>query len=93
MIVVLARLKIKEGTAQPFIEVAKKLAEASRNEPGMRGYELLRESDHAFSFLERYVDEAAIEAHRKTDHFRMLGREMGAFLHGKPEVIRLDEVN
>lgn len=35
----------------------------------MRGYELLRESESGFSFLERDVDEAAIEAHKRTEHF------------------------
>ena len=36
--------------------------------------------------------EAAVEAHRSTDYFKTLGRRMGEFLGGKPEVLLLKEV-
>lgn len=89
--VIVATLKIKEGAADEFVAVAKRLAEAVRaNEPGNLHYELLKtDSATSWVFLERYKDEAAIEAHRKSDHFRTIGREMGAFMDGKPELLRL----
>ena len=39
--------------------------------------------------MERYVDQAAIEAHRATEHFKTLGRKMGEFMEGRAEVTRL----
>jgi len=41
---------------------------------------------------ERYVDQAAVEAHRASEHFRTLGRKMGEYMDGRPEVLRLREV-
>jgi quinol monooxygenase YgiN len=42
--------------------------------------------------MERYVDQAAVEAHRATDYFKALGRKMGEFMDGRPEIQRLREV-
>jgi quinol monooxygenase YgiN len=42
--------------------------------------------------MERYVDQAAVETHRATEHFKTLGRKMGEFMDGRPEVLRLREV-
>ena len=92
MIVVLAHLKIKEGMADAFVEVAQQLVAASRTEPGCLGYELLQEGPLQFSFLERYTGERAVEAHLKTEHFKTHGRKLGEFMEGRPDVIRLAAV-
>jgi quinol monooxygenase YgiN len=42
--------------------------------------------------MERYKDEDAVKAHRGSDHFRSLGKEMGAFMDGPPEILRLNEL-
>jgi quinol monooxygenase YgiN len=42
--------------------------------------------------VERYVDQAAVDAHRATDYFKALGRRMGEFMDGRPEVMRLRQV-
>ena len=44
----------------------------------------------AFVALE---DQAAVEAHRASDHFKTLGRKMGEYMEGRPEVVRLREVD
>lgn len=93
MIVVLARLRVKSGSESEFVQVARKLAELSCAEEGSRGYELLREGEKCYSFLERYVDTEAVEMHRKSEHYRTLGRQLGEFMEGKPEVIRLETVD
>jgi len=36
--------------------------------------------------------EAAVEAHRQTDYFKSIGRKMGEFMAGRPELLRLTEV-
>ncbi len=93
MIVVLARLQIKDGSDKSFVEVASQLAKLSAAEEGSRGYELLKEGEGRYCFLERYVDEKAVEAHRKSEHYRTLGRQLGEFIEGKPDVIRLETID
>jgi quinol monooxygenase YgiN len=45
-----------------------------------------------YLFVERYTDWDAIENHRKSDHFRSLGKEMGAHMAGAPEIVRGEQI-
>jgi len=94
MLGVIATLKVKAGHEAEFEAVAKELvAKVRANEPGCALYALHRdEAAGAYVFMERYVDQAAVEAHRATDYFKALGRKMGEHLDGRPEVLRLREV-
>ena len=94
MLAVVATIKVKAGMEQDFESVAKQLVEkVTANEAGCKLYTLCKgEAPLTYVFLERYVDEAATKAHRATDHFKDLGRKMGAFMDGPPQVIRLTEV-
>jgi len=93
MIVVLARLVIHPASTQQFLHTAGQLVLASRQEPGCLGYELLSEGEGRYAFLERYRDPEAAQAHRKTDHFRTLGRAMGPFIDGSPQVIQFTGID
>ena len=95
MLGVVATIKVKPGTGAQFEAVAKDLvAQVQANEPGCKLYALHRaEAADTYVFLERYVDQAAVEAHRKTDYFKALGRKMGEFRAGPPEIARLTEVD
>ena len=42
--------------------------------------------------MERYQDDAAVEAHRAAPHFKEYGRKMGEFMDGRPQVQILREV-
>ena len=95
MIGVVAKLKVKAGEQAGFEEVASKLVAAvNANEPGCKLYRLfkVRESETDYVFMEKYDDEAAVEAHRGSDHFKTMGAAMGPFLDGRPEIIRMDMV-
>lgn len=93
MIGVIATLKIQEGKGGDFEAVAKQLVEkVNANEPGVVYYDLYKQDDTTYIFLERYRDEAAKEAHGKTDYFRSLGAQMGPFLAAKPDVRVLEAV-
>jgi quinol monooxygenase YgiN len=94
MLGLVATIKVKPGTGAQFEAVAKELvAEVRANEPGCKLYVLHRaEAEDTYVFLERYVDAAAVEAHRKTDYFKTLGRKMGEFMAGPPEIVRLTEI-
>ena len=94
MIGVVATLKVKEGMSAEFEAAAKKLVEAVRaNEPDCLLYALHRTDDpHTYVFMERYADDAALANHRGTSHFKELGGAMGPFMAGRPEVMRMTEV-
>ena len=95
MLGVVAKIKVKDGMGPQFEETAGRLVKAvNENEPDCLLYALYRTDDpNLYVFMERYKDEAATEAHRKSDHFRSIGREMGAFMDGAPEIMRLTEVD
>ena len=94
MLGVVATLKVKPGMEGEFEAVAKELvAKVNANEPGCVLYALHRsEAPHTYVFMERYRDQAAVDAHRATEYFKALGRRMGEFMDGRPEVMRLREV-
>lgn len=94
MLATIATIKVKDGQAAAFEEIAKQLVAAvNANEPGCHLYTLNKGDDPlTYVFMERYADQAAADAHRASDHFRTLGRAMGAHMDGPPEVLRLKEV-
>ena len=95
MLGIVATIKVKSGAGAQFEALAKELvAKVRANEPGCKLYALHRaEAPDTYVFLERYVDQAAVEAHRQTDYFKSIGRSMGQFMAGPPEVQRLTEVD
>lgn len=95
MIGVVAQLKVKSGEEKAFEEVAGKLVAAvNANEPGCKLYRLfkVRESESDYIFMEQYEDQAAVDAHRASDHFKTLGAAMGPHLDGRPVITRMDVV-
>ena len=94
MIAVVATIKTKPGQGAEFEAVARELAaKVNAEEPGCKLYQLCKAAEpDTYVFMERYVDQAAIEAHRVTPHFKDLGRKMGAFMDGRPDVKVLQEL-
>lgn len=94
MLGVVAKITIKPGTEKEFEAVAKELvSKVQAGEPGCVLYTLHKsETPNVYVFMERYVDQAAVEAHRGTDYFKALGRKMGEYMEGRPEVMRLTEI-
>ena len=93
MIGIVATLRIKPGMEKDFEAVAKELvAKVNANEPGCKLYALHHgEAPSTYVFMERYADQAAVDAQRATDYFKALGKKMGEFMEGR-EVLRLREV-
>ncbi len=94
MLAVVATIKVKPGMERDFEAVAMQLVQkVNAAEPGCKLYTLCKgEAPLTYVFLERYTDEAATQAHRASDHFKDLGRKMGAFMDGPPQVLRMKEV-
>ena len=94
MIGIVATIKVKPGMDKEFEAVAKELvAKVTSSEPGCTLYALHHgEAPETYVFLERYADQAAVDAHRGTEYFKALGRKMGEYMDGRAEVMRLREV-
>ena len=87
MIGIVATLKIKEGSGSEFEAVASQLVEkVNANEDGVVYYDLFKQDDTTYVFLEKYKDQEARDAHGKTDYFRELGAQMGPFMAGGPDI-------
>ncbi len=92
---VIARLKIQDGKNGEFEGIFARLAEAVRaNEPGNNFYALHRSRDDANTYvvMEQYKDQAALDVHGNSEHFKTIGAEMGSCLAGRPEIEYLDAV-
>jgi len=95
MIGIVATLKVREGKGADFEAVFLELAAKVRaNEPGNLLYQLTKSRTDAdtYKVIELYKDQDAVTAHGGSDHFRELGRKMGAFMAGRPEIEYLDAV-
>ena len=87
MIGVIATLKIKKVSGKDFEEVARKLVEkVNTNEEGVLYYDLYKDDETTYIFLEKYKDQDAQTIHGKTDYFKALGAEMGAFMTAMPDI-------
>lgn len=96
MIGIVATIKVQEGKGSDFEAVFLKLAAKVRaNEPGNIFYQLTKSRTEAdtYKVLELYKDQDALAAHGQSDHFKEIGREMGAFMAGRPTVEYLDAVS
>jgi len=90
MLGVIAKLTIKPGTNADFEATMKALQAKVR---GNKLYALHKTADvNVYVMLERYDDQAALDAHRAAPHFKELGRKLGDYLAGRPDVQVMQEV-
>jgi len=62
------------------------------NEEGVVYYDLYKQDPTTYVFLERYKNKAAFDEHGKTDYYKSIGAQMGAFLAGAPDIKILESV-
>ena len=64
----------REAESDAVVDLLQRLMPLSRAEPGCLQYDAHRDPDDPdrFFLFERYVDEAALEAHQASAHFREL---------------------
>lgn len=92
---VVAILTVAEGKNAEFEAVFTELMAAVReNEPGNEFYSVFRSKDNPqqYKVLERYTDQAALEAHGKSDHFRASGPKLAPCMAGAPVIEYLDGI-
>lgn len=92
---VVATLTVAEGKNAEFEAAFSELMDAVRaNEPGNEFYSVFQSQDNPqqYKVLERYVDQAALDAHGKSDHFRASGPKLAPCMAAAPEIERLDGI-
>lgn len=95
MLGAVAEITVKEGSQAEFEKLAMEMETAvNANESGIMYYRLFKVQGESnkYVFMEQYKDQAAVEAHRNAEHFKRIGRAMGAFMDGPPKITRLDKV-
>lgn len=80
MIHIIVRIEPKPDKVEAFLELALYDARNSRKEPGCLRFDVLRVLDNPaqFAFYEVYKDEAAVQAHRQTEHYARWIKEIEA---------------
>ncbi|WP_145950183.1 putative quinol monooxygenase [Paenibacillus sp. Y412MC10] len=93
MVTICAILKAKPGNEQSLRDVLIKLIEPSRAESGCMDYTLHNslEDKGTFVFYESWIDEEAVQAHIKTDHYQTYRQNAEGLLDTR-EVHRLKKI-
>jgi quinol monooxygenase YgiN len=90
-----ATLVIQEGKNDEFETNFKELmAVVAEKEPGNNYYALHRSREDANTYIvmEQYVDQAAVDAHGKSEEFQTVSAKLGGFLAAPPEMEFFDAV-
>ena len=90
---VIARLSIQPGKNSELESIFAELqAAVASSEPGNNFYALhkSRTDENQYIVLEQYADQAALDAHGASAHFKSIGAKMGPCLAGRPQVEYLD---
>ncbi|PNY79239.1 putative quinol monooxygenase [Deinococcus koreensis] len=86
-----ATLVPKSGQAEALRAGLLTIAPASRTEPGCLRYEVLESGEGTsvrFHVVERFVDDAAVQAHGQSGHYRVFSASFETWLAGPPHVVR-----
>ena len=88
-----AKVFIKPGSETDFISAAQKMIENSNKEEGCLGYMLYQDpyDKTNFIFVERYIDQAAIDFHFETPYFKEFGT-ITAEMTSKPAEVKILDI-
>ncbi len=88
MTYLIARIAVKPGAEAAVAAELQKLATASRAEAGCVRYEIYRAADDAtaLTVIERWADQAALDAHLKTPHFGAFVAACGDQFAAEPQL-------
>lgn len=92
MLVIRATIPIAPDSREEALDLARELAEASRQEDGVIEYQVATdiEDENRLRFFELYEDEAAFGAHGQSDHFQEFEAALPDLVAGAPEVIKYE---
>lgn len=92
MIVVSGVMEIPADRAEDFVAMSRDLCVATRQEPGCAAYTFARsiEDPNRFEIFEEWVDEEALTAHTRADHYRAWGRTLREIEVRRMSIVRYD---
>ena len=72
MIVLIAKSVVAEKNVAEFLQLAKKMVDETRKEAGCIFYDLVQDTNEqgVFYFVEKYVDQQAVDAHTSSAYFK-----------------------
>jgi autoinducer 2-degrading protein len=88
MVILHVTLQVKREHVSEFLEIARYDAEHSeQDEPGCLRFDVIQDRDDSnrFYFYEVYRDQAALDAHRETPHFKHYVEKSQPWLAAPPE--------
>jgi quinol monooxygenase YgiN len=91
---VVALISVKPGNETAFEAAAATVAAAARQETGNHRYDVWRESagEGRYVFDELYDDQAAVDAHMGSAHFKAFGKAIGGLLAAPPVIVPAPQV-
>lgn len=93
---IVATLHVADGKQDEFEAGFAKMQEVVKaEEPGCQLYQLCRDKadNTVYRVMEIYADQAARDAHGRSDGFRAAAGAIGACMAGAPEIIEVDIVS
>jgi quinol monooxygenase YgiN len=92
---IVAFVTVKDGEDDAFAAAARVCVAASRAESGVLHYDLWREDEGArrFVFNELYADDAAVQKHMTSDHFKAFGLAARDLAAARPEIIKTHAID
>lgn len=92
---IIAFVTVTPGQEDAFVASANVIIAASRSEPGVLHYDLWRETEgeRRFVFNELYRDDAAVDSHMTSDHFKAFGLTVQDVAAAPPTIIKMQAVN
>lgn len=88
MVILHVTVQVKPEYRREFLDAVRHDAEHSeRDEPGCLRFDVVQDRDdvNRFYYYEVYRDQAAMEAHRQTPHFKLYVEKTAPWLAAPPE--------
>jgi quinol monooxygenase YgiN/ketosteroid isomerase-like protein len=85
---IVAKLSVKPEKTKSFIAAAREMIEKSNKESGCSFYQLYHDpyDPTKFVFVEEYKNQAAVDDHFSTEHFKAFGPKIADFATGPAEI-------
>lgn len=80
MIIIVAQFTVLPGKTDALLKEVEPLIEATRKESGCISYILhqdIKNPDN-FAFIEHWKDQASVDTHMRSDHFKKIGPKLNA---------------
>jgi len=95
MIIIVAQFTVLPGKTDALMKEVKPLIEATCEESGCMTYILhqdIKNPDN-FAFIEHWKDQASVDAHMRSEHFKTIGPKLSELCIARPTIHFYKEVN